>query len=104
MRTLVQREIKRGLNLDIGVRKGVNKGTCQDRQDWIHSGFYIIHHVMGRSIDGISIFRSDEAWALLDNHFHLLIRTGKQRISEGMRRLLTGYVVRFNMQGRYTVT
>ncbi len=76
-----------------------------------------LHHVMGRGIEGTSIFRSDEdredfltrlrslckggnlsvfAWALLDNHFHLLIRTGKQRISEGMRKLLTGYVVRFN--------
>ena len=73
-----------------------------------------LHQVMGR-IEGISIFRSDEdregflrrlgvlcegeilsvhAWALLDNHFHLLIRTGWQRISEGMRKLLTGYVVR----------
>jgi REP element-mobilizing transposase RayT len=78
---------------------------------------------MGRGIEGISIFRSDEdredfltrlgalcegeslsvyAWALLDNHFHLLIRTGNQRISEGMRKLLTGYVVRFNRRyGRY---
>jgi REP element-mobilizing transposase RayT len=78
---------------------------------------------MGRGIEGTSIFRSDEdredfltrlgslceggalsvqAWALLDNHFHLLIRTGKQRISEGMRKLLTGYVVRFNRRyGRH---
>ena len=83
----------------------------------------VLHHVRGRGIEGISIFRSDEdredfltrlgalcegealsvhAWALLDNHFHLLIRTGKQRISEGMRKLLTGYVVRFNRRyGRY---
>ena len=82
-----------------------------------------LHHVMGRGIEGKSIFRSDEdredfltrlgslceggalsvhAWALPDNHFHLLIRTGKQRISEGMRKLLTGYVVRFNRRyGRY---
>ena len=44
---------------------------------------------------------SVHAWALLDNHFHLLIRTGKQTISEGMRKLLTGYVVNFNRrQGR----
>jgi len=76
-----------------------------------------LHHVMGRGIEGISIFRNDKdredflkrleslcegealsvhAWALLDNHFHLLIRTKKQRISEAMRKLLTGYVVRFN--------
>ena len=76
-----------------------------------------LHHVMGRGIEGIPIFRRDEdredfltrlgtlcegealsvhAWALLDNHFHLLIRTGRQTISEGMRKLLTGYAVRFN--------
>lgn len=82
-----------------------------------------LHHVIGRGIEGISIFRGEEdredfltrlgglcegealsvhAWALLDNHFHLLIRTGKQRISESMRKLLTGYVVRFNRRyGRY---
>jgi len=78
---------------------------------------------MGRGIEGTSIFWSDEdredfltrlgslcegealsvhAWALLDNHFHLLIRTGKRSISESMRKLLTGYVVRFNRRyGRY---
>ena len=82
-----------------------------------------LHHVMGRGVEGISIFRKDEdredfltrlgalcegealsvhAWALLDNHFHLLIRTGKQSISESMRKLLTGYVVNFNRRhGRY---
>jgi REP element-mobilizing transposase RayT len=68
-----------------------------------------LHHVMGRGIEGTSVFRNDKdrkdfltrlgalceggllsvhAWALLDNHFHLLIRTGKQSLSEGMRKLL----------------
>ena len=76
-----------------------------------------LHHVMGRGIEGTSIFRTDgdredfltrlgalwegellsvHAWALLDNHFHLFICTGKQSLSEGMRKLLTGYVVSFN--------
>jgi hypothetical protein len=32
----------------------------------------------------------------MDTHFHLLIKTGKQGISAAMRKLLTGYVVRFN--------
>ena len=36
------------------------------------------------------------AWVLMDNHFHLLVRTGNQSISTGMRKLLTGYVVNFN--------
>jgi len=36
------------------------------------------------------------AWVLMDNHFHLLVRTGNRSISTGMRKLLTGYVVNFN--------
>jgi len=36
------------------------------------------------------------AWVLMDNHFHLLVRTGNQSISTSMRKLLTGYVVNFN--------
>ena len=36
------------------------------------------------------------AWALVPNHFHLLVRTGKEPLSAVMRRLLTGYAVWFN--------
>ena len=82
-----------------------------------------LHHVMGRGIEGTPIFQTTEdredflerlaalceaeavsvqAWALLDSHFHLLIRSGKQKISEAMRQLLTGYAVRYNRRhGRY---
>lgn len=76
-----------------------------------------LHHVIGRGIAGSKIFRSNTdredflnrladlcgcdaltvyAWALLDTHFHLLIRTGNASISSSMRKLLTGYVVNFN--------
>jgi putative transposase len=76
-----------------------------------------LHHVIGRGIAGTKIFRSDKdredflhrmadlcactaltvyAWALMDTHFHLLIRTGNTSISSSMRKLLTGYVVNFN--------
>jgi REP element-mobilizing transposase RayT len=72
---------------------------------------------MGRGIDGVKIFskRKDRedflervadlcrvealsiyAWALIGNHFHLLVRTGNQPLSNSMRRLLTGYVVNYN--------
>jgi len=72
---------------------------------------------MGRGIDGVKIFtkRKDRedflervadlcrvkalsiyAWALLGNHFHLLVRTGNQPLSNSMRKLLTGYVVNYN--------
>ena len=76
-----------------------------------------LHHVMGRGIDGLEIFGSKKdcedflgrlqdlcekkalsiyAWALMDNHFHLLARTGKISLSNSMRKLLTGYVVNYN--------
>ena len=76
-----------------------------------------LHHVMGRGIDGIEIFGTQKdradfldrlkdlsekealkiyAWALMNNHFHLLIRTGNLSLSNSMRKLLTGYVVNYN--------
>jgi len=76
-----------------------------------------LHHVMARGIEGTNIFRTDKdrndfldrlaaqcevealkvyAWALIPNHFHLLVRTGNRPLSTSMRKILTGYVVRFN--------
>jgi len=76
-----------------------------------------LHHIIGRGIERAKIFRKEEdridfinrlaelcreeavivyAWALMSNHYHLLVRTGKQPLSASMRRLLTGYVVNFN--------
>ena len=40
------------------------------------------------------------AWALIPNHFHLLLRTGNVPIATVMRRLLTGYAVSFNRRHR----
>ncbi len=40
------------------------------------------------------------AWALLSNHFHLLLRTGATPISTLMRRVLTGYAVGYNQRHR----
>jgi len=78
-----------------------------------------LHHIMGRGIERTTIFRADQdredflrrladlclgrdlhvyAWCLLSNHFHLLVRTGRQPISRSMRKLLTGYVVNFNLR------
>jgi len=81
-----------------------------------------LHHVMGRGIERTNIFRTDAdredfvaglrncawresccyAWALLSNHFHLLVRTGRQPISRSMKKLLTGYVVNFNLRHKRT--
>jgi REP element-mobilizing transposase RayT len=72
---------------------------------------------MARGIEGTNIFRTDKdrndlldrlaaqcevgalmiyAWAFIPNHLHLLVRTGNRPLSASMRKILTGYVVRFN--------
>lgn len=80
----------------------------------------LVHHVMARGIEGRDIFCNNEdregflqrladiisgkggpslyAWALMSNHFHLLIRPTETPLSTIMRRLLTGYAVNFNKQ------
>jgi REP element-mobilizing transposase RayT len=72
---------------------------------------------MGRGVDRQVLFRDDRdrddflrrlgdlatvgaftvyAWALLPNHFHLLVRTGTRPLARSMRSLLTGYAGAFN--------
>ncbi len=79
----------------------------------------VLHHVIVRGLERRKIFRDDQdredflerlgtlliemglrcyAWALLPNHFHLLLRTGDRPLADFMRRLLTGYAVRFNLR------
>lgn len=80
-----------------------------------------LHHVMVRGIERSKVFRNETemdqflerlgniltetktscyAWALIPNHFHLLLRTGSTPISTVMRRLLTGYAIWFNRRHR----
>jgi Transposase and inactivated derivatives len=82
-----------------------------------------VQHIMVRGIERAKIFESDAdrdqliqrlsdilsdtkttcyAWSLMPNHFHLLLRTGETPISTVMRRLLTGYAVRYNLRHRRT--
>lgn len=82
-----------------------------------------LHHVMGRGIERTRSFHTDTdradfverlaqraregewavyAWALMPNHFHLLVRTGTRPLSQSMKRLLTGYVVNFNRRHKRT--
>ena len=77
----------------------------------------LLQHVMARGIERRKIFLDDKdresflerfagileetqtqcyAWALIPNHFHLLLRTGPAPLSKVMRRLMTGYAVTFN--------
>jgi putative transposase len=78
-----------------------------------------LHHVIARGIEQRKIFddtldknrflvrlsnilneteTSCYAWALLPNHFHLLLRTGNTSIATVMRRLLTGHAMYYNRQ------
>ncbi len=81
----------------------------------------VIHHVIARGIERKNIFLDDKdreeflfrlkkalqetksrcyAWVLMPNHFHLLIRTGDNSLSDLMRRVLTGYAIYFNRRYR----
>ena len=81
----------------------------------------VLQHVMARGIERRKIFMDDKdrasflerlaliledtqtqcyAWALIPNHFHILLRTGPTPLSTVMRRLMTGYAVSFNIRHR----
>jgi putative transposase len=81
----------------------------------------VLQHVMARGIERRKIFMDDKdrasflerlaliledtqtqcyAWALIPNHFHILLRTGPTPLSTVMRRLMTGYAVAFNIRHR----
>jgi len=80
-----------------------------------------LHHVMIRGIETSPIFKDDQdrqdfvsrvgilaqetgtkilAWVLMRNHVHLLFFSGSTGISKFMRRLLTGYALRYNRRHR----
>jgi len=77
----------------------------------------LLQHVIVRGVERTKIFLDDEdrqrfvdhfsqllvetgtdcyAWALIPNHFHLLLRCNRVELPRFMRRLLTGHAVYFN--------
>lgn len=79
----------------------------------------ILQHVIVRGIEKRKIFLDDQdrlsfldrlskllletrtdclAWALLDNHAHLLLRPLQEKLARFMRRLLTGHATTFNLR------
>ena len=79
----------------------------------------LLHHVIVRGIEKRPVFLDDQdreeflsrfslllketstecfAWALLDSHFHLLLKPDTVKLAHFMRRLLTGYAVVFNLR------
>jgi hypothetical protein len=91
----------------------------------------MVHHVWARAIDGRDLFADADdrrdvvrrlsavlpdggaqcfGWALMSNHVHLVVKTGRQRLGTLMQRVFTGYAMRFNgragrcgylLQGRF---
>ena len=80
-----------------------------------------LHHIIVRGIERRNIFEDDTdrnnfldrlgkvlsetstkcfAWALIPNHFHLLLRTGDYPLATVMRRLLTSHAINFNRRHR----
>ena len=76
-----------------------------------------LHHVIARGMERREIFRDDAdrrgfleriervlletrtpcyAWALMPNHFHLLLETGKKPVGRVLQSALTGYALHFN--------
>lgn len=76
-----------------------------------------LHHIIARGIARKKVFDDDAdrdfflerlgmiiqesqtqcfAWALIPNHFHLLLKTGATPIATVMKRLLTGYAMHYN--------
>jgi REP element-mobilizing transposase RayT len=77
----------------------------------------LVHHVVTRGIERRRIFIDDDdrldllerlsavlpqaaieclTWALMDNHFHLVLRTRAAPLARAMARVLTGYALHFN--------
>ena len=82
-----------------------------------------LHHIMVRGINKTEIFAETEdkkmfierlgtaviegqcaiyAWAVMDNHSHILFRSGKRGISEVMRKVLTWYAQYYNRRHNRT--
>jgi REP element-mobilizing transposase RayT len=80
-----------------------------------------LHHIIARGIDRSKIFQDPAdkrnfldrladilkvtethcyAWALIPNHFHLLLRTGNIPVATVMRKLLTGHALYYNRRHR----
>ena len=83
----------------------------------------VVQHVMARGIEGRAVFRDNRdreefvgrlgavveagkaqllAWALLSNHFHLVLRPREAYLKDLMRRLMTGYAGWHNRRHRRT--
>jgi len=80
-----------------------------------------LHHIIARGIERKKIFEKDGekklfldkigkvlldsdasclAWAVMNNHFHLLLRTGLTPVSRIMSRVMTSYAINYNLRNK----
>jgi REP element-mobilizing transposase RayT len=78
------------------IARGIERGRIFrdefDRRDFLERLSELIRETGTRCL----------AWALMDNHFHLLLKTGRVAVAQVLQRLLTGYAVSYNRRhGRH---
>ena len=71
-----------------GIERGPIVSDDYDRDDFVSQ--------MGRlsKATGTAVY----AWSLMTNHAHILLKSGKEGMSSFMRKLLTGYAIRYNLK------
>jgi len=74
------------------IARGVNRGMifsdARDKEDFLGRLAKMLAWSGGRCF----------AWALMTNHFHLLIQSGTESLGRMMQRILTGYAATFNLR------
>ena len=98
------------------ITSSLNRNPCMPRGPRLDAPG-TLHHVIVRGIEKGLIVRDDEdradflsrmgrlsrscptsihAWAIMSNHIHILLKSGPDGLSRFMRKLLTGYAIRYN--------
>jgi REP element-mobilizing transposase RayT len=76
------------------IARGIERGRIFqnefDRNDFLERLSELMRETEARCL----------AWALMDNHFHLLLKTGRLPVAQVIQRLLTGYAVSYNRRHR----
>ncbi|NTU59030.1 MAG: hypothetical protein HGB00_08980 [Chlorobiaceae bacterium] len=73
-----------------GIERGFIVSDDEDRQSFINR--------LGKA--AVSTGTTIYAWALMSNHAHILLKSGKAGLSTFMRKFLTGYATQFNGRHR----
>jgi putative transposase len=73
-----------------GIEKRRIVDDDQDRRNWVDRLGIVARETETRIL----------AWSLLNNHAHILLKSGPRGLSQFMRRFLTGYAIVYNLRHR----